>query len=154
MCSLIRLVAGVTVRALLIPLMLASCALGPPLEEQRQFVRAIPVCSTDWECELKWSAARQWVLAHAGLKLQYLARDFMGTYNPPRNSSALAVRIVKEPIANGGYQIKVSTWCNNNSGCAPDSWDAAQDFNNYVYSVPTPTATSEPATLGRRSPAL
>jgi hypothetical protein len=154
MCSLIRLAAGVTVRSLLISLMLTSCALGPPLEEQRQFVRSVPVCSTDRECELKWSAARQWVLATAGLKLQYIARDFMGTYNPPRNSSALAVRIVKEPMANGGYQIKVSTWCNNNSGCVPNSWDAAQDFNNYVNSVPTPTATSEPATPGRASPAL
>ncbi len=143
MRPLICLLAGVTVRSLLISLMLTSCALGPPLEERRgQFVRSVPVCSTDWECKLKWSATRQWI-ANAGMKLQHITPDFMMTYNPPRESSALAVRVVKEAAANGGYRINVQTWCNNILGCVPNSWDAAQDFNNYVNSMPTPMASSQ-----------
>ncbi len=141
MRPLIRWVAGVTVPSLLISLMLTSCASGPPLEERNaQFVRSVPVCLTNWECELKWSAARQWI-ADAGMKLQHITPDFMMTYNPPRESSALAVRVVKEPMA-GGYRINVYTWCNNIFGCVPNSLDAAQVFNNYVNSMPTPTAST------------
>ena len=116
-------------------LMGASCTTtGVPVQQrQAAIVSTIPTCSTDRECELKWSAARQWILSNAPMKLQHLAPDFMETYNPRRNSIDIGVRVVKEPMPQGGYRIVATIWCDNIYDlCRPNKWDALQNFNDYV----------------------
>ncbi|QCG64265.1 hypothetical protein [Pseudomonas veronii] len=40
----------------------------------------IPVCISDKDCELKWSAARRWVLSNAGYKIQSITSDYIETH--------------------------------------------------------------------------
>jgi hypothetical protein len=105
-------------------------------DQQAEFQRTIPTCKSDRECELKWSAARQWVLQNAGMKIQHITNDFIETYNPVgRNSAALAARVVKEPILEGGYRLVITTWCGNMFGCVPNASDAALQFDRTVNAV-------------------
>lgn len=123
--------------------LLAACADPAYIQARRErFASSIPACLSDRECEMKWSAARTWVLGNAGMKLQHVANDFLETYNPVgNNSTLLAVRVVKEPMSGGtGYRIIVTTCCGNPFGCFPDPWAAAQNFNDYVNSISTPSA--------------
>lgn len=103
--------------------------------KREQLAASIPTCATDKECEMKWSAARQWVLANSGFKIQLLTNDFLETYNPPRGATQIAVRVAKEPMADGGYRFVVTTWCGNIFGCVPDQWAAAQAFNDHLNAV-------------------
>lgn len=105
-------------------------------QKQLELQQTIPVCKSEKECELKWSAARRWVLSNAGQKFQHVTNDFMETYNPPEHSASIAVRVIKEPLEDGsGYRLLVGVWCNNMFGCVPNKWDAALSFNKYVSSV-------------------
>lgn len=116
--------------------MISGCMSNAALQVKRiEFKNTIPTCHSDRECELKWSAARRWVLHHADSKIQHITNDFIETYNPAPNSPHLAVRVVKEPMTEGGYRFTVTTWCDNLFGCQPNSWDAAIDFNKYVGAV-------------------
>jgi hypothetical protein len=82
---------------------LSGCATVDHTAQRAELARTAPTCLTDRECELKWSAARSWVLANSGWKIQHLTNDFIETYNPVGSSTNIAVRVVKEPIAKGGY---------------------------------------------------
>lgn len=114
--------------------------------QQAQFNATIPTCHSEKECEYKWSAARRWVINNAGMKLQHVENDFLETYNSGRNSAALAVRVVKEPISDG-YRIIVSTGCRNLFGCVPDSRESALDFNRTVNAVRVPGMKDTPTKL-------
>ena len=115
---------------------ISGCATTGNIEAKRaEFNSTIPTCKTDRECELKWSAARNWVLNNSGWKIQHLTNDFIETYNAVGGSPRIAVRVTKEPIAEGGYRFVVKTWCDNIFGCVPDSWDAAISFNREVGAV-------------------
>lgn len=132
-------------------LLLSGCAtqIAQRAARMEELNRTIPTCFSDRECELKWSAARSWILANAGMKLQHLTSDFLETYNPPTQSStALAVRVVKEPMSSGGYRLVVRTWCNNFIGCFPNVMDAALHFNATVNAV----GGSQPATARPERP--
>lgn len=116
-------------------LLLSGCATrdDPALQAKIRLINeSVPICKTDKECEVKWSAARQWVLSNAGFKLQHIQPDFLETYNSVGSSVYLAARVVKEPIAEGGYKIVAALWCDNWMGCSPDKWDALLDFNTKV----------------------
>lgn len=127
--------------ALAVAALLAGCVSPAQRQQhaqmQQELVQTIPTCSSERECELKWSAARQWILSNAGMKLQHVTNDFLETYNPPRDSSSLAARVVKEPLPQGGYRFLITTWCNNIFMCIPNQWQAALHFNRYVNAVPT-----------------
>lgn len=117
----------------------ATAAVDPA--KQARVQASVPTCEGAEECELKWAAARRWVLENAGFKLQNVTNDFLETYNPTNHSPSLAARVMKEPIGGGRYRIVVSLWCANMFGCIPDAWDAAQAFNNYVNAAgPMPAA--------------
>jgi hypothetical protein len=119
--------------------LLAGCAAGTPAQLQArrtQFDATIPICHTDKQCEIAWAAARQWILLNSDTKLQHVTSDFMETYNP-QNTAANTIRVVKEPMASGGYRILVTVGCRNPFACIPDPWAMAQHFNNYVNSVAT-----------------
>ena len=123
--------------------LLAGCAAGsnPKVDAYRtEFVRTIPTCQTERECEVKWATARRWVLENAGMKLQHVTNDFLETFNSPEYSGRLAVRVVKEPLQGGsGYRIVITTQCSPNlvlaasGGCmGGNTWEHALRFNAYV----------------------
>jgi hypothetical protein len=114
---------------------LCACGAGNIELKRAQFQSTIPTCSSDKECEIKWSAARSWVLNNSYWKIQHITNDFIETYNPTSYSPGIAVRVVKEPMGQSGYRLIVNVWCNNPLGCHPNAWDAAIDFNRYVNSA-------------------
>ncbi|MFO0447490.1 MAG: hypothetical protein ACK52I_02165 [Pseudomonadota bacterium] len=100
--------------------------------KQAEFKRTIPTCSSAKECEVKWAAARLWVLNNSGLKFQTVTPDFMETFNPPSDSDALAASVQKIPAADGSYKIAVGLTCANTFGCRMSPLDGGLDFNKFV----------------------
>lgn len=114
---------------------ISGCATTPSPEQQElraAVARTIPTCRETKECEVKWAAARSWILANSGWKLQHIQPDFMETYNSVDGSTSLAVRVTKEPDQSGAYRILATVWCDNIFGCNPDKWQALKNFNRYV----------------------
>lgn len=66
------------------PMPLAPAPPSPPERRAESPPGTAPTCLSDRECELKWTAARQWVRANADMKLQHVTADFMETYNRRR----------------------------------------------------------------------
>jgi hypothetical protein len=102
---------------------------------QLRYEATIPTCRSDRECELKWSAARTWVLGHSTMKIQTLTSDFMETFNPT-NDVDFTYRVTKEPnVAAAGYRILAFVYCHKHpSSCskARNPWLEAIDFNATV----------------------
>lgn len=112
---------------------LAGCATVQDDPRKREHAQAtIPTCKADRECEMKWAAARKWVLTNSSFKMKLMTSDYMETYSPTGGSALIAVRVSKEPVVSGGYRLVVGVWCDNMFGCVPDAWDAAIAFNKEV----------------------
>lgn len=123
-----------TLPALLLVL-LAGCALTPPEvadASRRTAIATIPKCNSDKECEVKWSAARAWVLQNAGWKIQHVTSDYIETYNAIGGSTSIAVRVIKEPLQNGSYRFNATIWCDNMWGCIPEKWEALKNMHAYI----------------------
>lgn len=120
---------------LIITATLSGCAFTPEkeVEQSRQIaIATIPTCSSDKECEVKWSAARAWILANAGWKIKLITNDFIETYSAVGGETTLSVRVVKEPMQNGTYRLNASIWCDNMWGCIPDKWVALKNMHAYI----------------------
>ena len=96
--------------------------------------RSVPAstCSSEKECEVKWSAARRWIHDNCGFKLQHYSGDFMETFNATDYSPSLACRVSKEPVSQSTYQLRFEANCANMFGCNPPVQQARNDFNRYV----------------------
>jgi hypothetical protein len=106
--------------------------------QQAQFQNTVPTCESPKNCEVKWAAARRFILENSKFKIQTMTNDFLETYSGARNTSVLAYRVVKEPIDATRYRIVVTTGCRNTFACVPDAWDAALRFNQYVNAQVAP----------------
>lgn len=107
---------------------LAGCANTQEVDAWRaEAQRTTPVCTSDNQCQVMWSSARSWVLAHAGTKIQNYGADYFDTYNPIPNSPALAAQISKDAMGSGKYKISAKLWCDNMFGCQPNAWQALAD---------------------------
>lgn len=85
---------------------LAGCANTQEVDSWRaEAQRTTPVCVSDNQCQVMWSAARGWVLSHAGTKIQNYGVDYFDTYNPIANSPALAAQVSKDAQGSGKYKI-------------------------------------------------
>jgi len=117
-------------------LLLSGCASGVSSAQratmQAEINKTIPTCAEARDCELKWAAARRWVLSNSPMKIQQMTPDFIETYNPLNSSPDIAVRVVKEPVGSAGYRILARVWCDNMFGCQPDAQAAIIDFNRVV----------------------
>lgn len=110
---------------------LAGCAVSPEQQARiNQFQATIPQCRNEEVCKQMWEAAQVWVVRNSGFRVQVATDAIIETFSSVGNTTALAARVVKEPLGSGSYRIVVSVWCDNIFGCSPNSWSAAQDFNN------------------------
>lgn len=116
------------------PLAISGCATSgiEAAAAQRRFQATIPTCGGGKECEVKWAAARRWVLSSSSMKIQHYSPDFIETFNPEAYSAGIAARVTKEPFSNTDYRIVVEVWCNNLFGCVPPIAQASQAFNDFV----------------------
>lgn len=120
---------------LFVVILVAGCATTPTpqeLEMKRSIAATVPTCKEAKECEVKWAAARNWITANSGWKLQHVQPDFMETYNSVDGSTGIAVRVTKQPRQDGSYSIDAAVWCDNWIGCFPDKWVALKHFNDFV----------------------
>jgi hypothetical protein len=119
--------------AALAALMVSACATDPNIEAKRAEIQAtIPTCTQAKECEVKWAAARDWVLANSGMKIQNITDGYIETYAVVDYSPVLAAQVVKKVLANGSYRIEAKIWCGNPLGCSVSPTDALLDFNRTV----------------------
>lgn len=130
-----RYIQAVTV-SIIASIMLCACATSPEmLAKQAEANRTIPTCAGVEDCNAKWEAAQLWVVHNAGWKIQTQSSVLIETYNAINSSPNIAVRVTKEPIGGGKYQLLVKIWCDNMFGCQPNSWDAALDFNRTIGAI-------------------
>jgi hypothetical protein len=111
-------------------LAVTGCATAPSTP-----IAATPTCTSDKDCEVKWAAARSYVLAHADMKIQTYSSDFLQTYNPPEYGTQIAAEVNKEPQAAGVYRISAKFWCNNLFGCSTPPRQLLDSFNRTVAAV-------------------
>lgn len=111
---------------------------------KREVERTVPTCSTDRECEVKWAAARSFVLGNSRMRLQTVTGDFLETFNSPSGEPGLAWRVVKQPFGANGYEIRATAWCGNMFGCVPNALQAMIDFNRTVNASWAPDAPARP----------
>ena len=125
---------------LLAAVVLAGCATVDPhlAEKQAALHDNVPTCHEAKECEVKWAAARSWVIDNAGMKIQNITDGYIETYGPG-DSMNLAVRVEKKPLPDGSYKIEARVWCGNPFGCLRPPVDAALDFERTVNNSYKPT---------------
>jgi hypothetical protein len=132
--------------------MLSGCAtfnenMANARNEQAQvksrFAATRPACQNEQQCEKMWAAARNWVINNCGMKIQNITDGYIETYGS--TGTQLACRVTKDPMANGNWQLTVTTGCNNMFGCIPDAWQAALNFNEVVGAVMFQTAPPLPS---------
>lgn len=117
-------------------LLLQGCASTEELAARDQeaafYERSIPRCSTDKECQAKWSAARRWVLDHCDFKLEHVTDDFMETFNIQDSASTgVWCRVTKSPENDTTYRIELENGANN-WFAQGDLKSRRVDFNRYV----------------------
>ncbi len=100
--------------------------------KKKKIKNSLPTCFSKSECEIKWAAAKRWVTQDPGRRIKYHTDSFIETFEPPLDSTDLAVQIVKEALPQGGYKFVITTKCYHEFGCNPSKWDAEIDFNNYI----------------------
>lgn len=94
--------------------------------------RIQPVCRGEKECELMWSAAKQWVEENSPYRIKLLTNDYLETYSPVGGSPLLGMVISKVPNKDGSYRLRSKMWCDNIFGCSPDAVDAVISLNKAV----------------------
>jgi hypothetical protein len=117
--------------------LLPGCVSQEMIDAERHFEATIPSCSTEKDCEMKWSLARKWMVANPSMKLQHYAADYMETYNPA--GDGLGARVIKEPVGETSYRIVVDAWCGGFS-CLRSMTSVKQSFNDFVNGKPGSSA--------------
>lgn len=115
--------------------LISACAVTPPAETQAKaalFRETVPVCIDQADCAAKWEAAQLWVVHNADYKLQTVTSVLLETYNSVDSSTGVAVRVTKEPVGDGKYQIKILAACANWIGCNKPPLDLMIDFNKKI----------------------
>jgi len=95
-----------------------------------EYARTIPTCSSDSDCQLKWAAARGWVVANSTFAIRAESDERIMSTSNLITMSGIGV-IVDRVATNGGYQITVDVECFSAYGC-PNIWDTMLDFNRSV----------------------
>lgn len=108
-------------------LAIALCLLSPTA-----FATEAPVCEGVEDCSAKWDAAQLFVIKHADMKIQTVTNVLIETYNPPRSSVDIAMRVIKEPLGSGRYKLVASVICVNIFGCREPAAKTIEKFNAAV----------------------
>jgi hypothetical protein len=117
-------------------LLSAGCAV-PAQSEQTALIhevqRTVPVCRESKECEIKWTAARDWAIKNSGRGLLQATNDYLETTNPVSSpAESIKIRVVREQQQDGSYRISATVWCDSYVRCVPDKWAAMKSFNDTV----------------------
>ena len=116
---------------------LSACSTPARIDPAKQaYAQSIqPVCRSEKECELMWSAAKQWVEENSRYRIKLLTNDHLETYSPTDGSAWLGMVISKVPNKDGSYRLRSKMWCDNIFGCVPTPEDALISLNKAVNSA-------------------
>ena len=116
-------------------LLLAACGASEEYQARlAEFQSTIPICTSDAECDAKWSAARDWVVANADFSLRSDNETRIDTLNADSTRSGTAIQVDRVEGQNGEYQIIVDVECFAAFGC-PSELDMRLDFNRTINAV-------------------
>lgn len=97
--------------------LLSSCATAPTAEDlqaEQHYRDSIPTCSTAKECEVKWAAARNWVLNNCGFRIEKIEPDYIETYKSGDSANTdLYCRVTKSAVSETEYRIELAAGANN-----------------------------------------
>lgn len=114
-------------------MLLAGCVTESPADDaaaRAALAANVPVCSDQRQCEGMWSAARNWVNATCGMKIQTMTDTYIETYNSTNTDAAC--RVTKDPRPEGGYTFHVAVSCGNMFGCVPSAVSVVGSFQSTV----------------------
>jgi hypothetical protein len=115
-----------------IAVLMGGCATIPQIVREAPSTPT-PTCKTAADCEAKWSAARSYLLRHAGYGIQNDSVDRLETYNPSNEVTVgLRAQVNKAIQPDGSYAIVAKFWCNNLFECSPNAGKTLEDFNRTV----------------------
>jgi hypothetical protein len=116
---------------------LAGCAQSPGfLARQAQIEASTPVCVGEQDCRAKWRAARHWLQNDTGFPIRLTTDEVIETYSGlPAQDPRLIARVIKKPVGDGHYEIRITAWCLYDFGCIPDRMNAALAFNKAIGAV-------------------
>jgi ketosteroid isomerase-like protein len=134
---LMRILAGA------IAVLLCACASAPQFVG-KETSTPTPTCNTAADCDAKWSAARSYLVAHAGYGIQNDSVDRLETYNPASEvTMGLRAKVSKAIQPDGSYAIVAKFWCNNLFECRPNADKTLEDFNRSIGAVSVGGVTHE-----------
>jgi hypothetical protein len=116
-------------------LILCACAVSPATQALRaEYESTIPVCSSNENCQQKWTIARAWVVDNSDFAIRNESETRIMATSNLISQSGLGVTVNRSPAGGGNYQITVSVECFAAYGC-PNSWETMLDFNRALNAV-------------------
>lgn len=120
---------------LLVGLSLTTCGSTGNYEQRlAEFNQTIPTCNSSSDCESKWQAARQWVVANSDFQLRTDSADRIDTLNSNSTRSGTSIQVDRIDLGNGSYQIFVDVECFAAYGC-PNELDLRLEFNRLLNNM-------------------
>jgi hypothetical protein len=117
-----------------IGILIAGCSGQQMTDVQKaEMLANVPTCQSPEECELKWAAARNWILENLTRKIETITPDYIethGTYGVSSFSSRdfISARVTKTPLGNGVYRFDLATACGRPFGCSPSPYEMGKSF--------------------------
>ncbi len=116
--------------------LLASCAASPETQAKMdEFVRTIPSCTTDADCDRKWAAARQWTQANSDFGIRSESGTRIYASSNLISQSGVGVVVTKVTSGSNRSQIIADLECFSAYSC-PEILDMKLDFNRTVNATP------------------
>lgn len=110
---------------------LSACGVSAEMQAKiDEFDRTIPSCSSDADCNSKWTAARNWVEANSDFPIRGTMEDRINATSNIRSQSGVGV-VVNRVASGSGYQLLVDAECFSAYGC-PNIMDLQLDFNRTI----------------------
>lgn len=102
-----------------------------------------PVCNNQKQCEAMWVEAQSAVQSYGGMKLQIATENRLETYNATA-ASRMGGTVIKYPVPDGSYEIRVSFTCYRYTSCDELGRSATDLFNMRVTQAGKPFETPAP----------
>jgi len=114
---------------------LISCATSPEIQAKMDtFARTIPTCSSDLDCQAKWTAASAWVVENSDFPIRTPNQQRISASNTSISNAGVGVIVDRVAMNSGGFQITIDVECFSAYGC-PNIWDLKLDFNRTLNAV-------------------
>lgn len=118
-------------------LCLAGCTIkkGFTPGQLAEIEKSRPRCTSDVQCRVMWSRARNWLLSNSSFAIRTATDDLLETFAGRPGDTGLYARITKDAQPDGSSTFDVKVGCYNVLMCSRDLNEAKQSFNDAVNGV-------------------